>query len=94
MGEQALQLDRATVEWRLVDDEIVALDLRDSMYLGINASGAILWPMLVEGTTRTSLVAELEATYEIDTETASADVDAFVAMLRERQLLLDNPAAG
>ncbi len=84
---ELLKIDRTAVEWRQVDDEIVALDLRDSMYLGINASGTVLWPLLAEGATRHELVSALVETYEIDEAQAAGDVDAFVTSLRDRELL-------
>ena len=42
-----MRLRTDAVEWREVEGEIVALDLRDEMYLGVNGSGAVLWPLLV-----------------------------------------------
>lgn len=82
-----LKLRSEAIEWREVEGEIVALDLRDQMYLGVNGSGTVLWPLLVEGADREALVGALVDTYDIDTATAGPDVDAFVAMLAERDLL-------
>jgi rhodanese-related sulfurtransferase len=75
------------LEWREVDGEIVALDVRTAQYLAVNATGAALWPLLAEGATRQDLVAALVASFETDGDTAGRDVDAFVAMLREQDLL-------
>lgn len=84
-----MQLRSDAVEWREVDGEIVALDLRDQMYLGINGSGTVLWPLLVDGTDEDALVTSLVDTYDIDEATARPDVGAFLAMLRERDLLVE-----
>lgn len=75
------------IEWREVEGEIVALDLRDQMYLGINGSGAVLWPLLVTGSGEDDLVAALVGHYEIDAATATPDVRAFIEMLDARDLL-------
>lgn len=78
------------VEWRMVEGEVVALDLRDSTYLAINPSGAVLWPLLVDGADRAALVDRLADHYGLDDETATRDVAAFLAGLDERKLLVEN----
>lgn len=83
-----LELRHDRVQWRYAEgDEIVALDLSDSVYLAINQSGGRLWPALVEGATREDLVATLVDAYGISEDEAARDVDAFVASLDERDLL-------
>lgn len=82
-----IRIREGTVEWRLVEGEIVALDLRDSMYLAINAAGADLWPLLVEGSTRDALVEKLVEEYAIEAAVAEPDVDVFLDMLRGRDLV-------
>lgn len=84
-----VRLVQDAVEWRRVEGEIVALDLRDSMYLSINASGTVLWPLLVDGTDQDTLVDELLDTYDIERPAAERDVDAFLSMLRERDLVTE-----
>ena len=56
---ERLRVRAEAVEWRTVEGEIVALDLRRSLYLAINPSGATLWPALVEGASRDELVERL-----------------------------------
>ena len=73
--------------WRTVGEEIVLLDMRTWEYLGLNGSGATLWPALVEGATPAALGDLLVETYGIDAESANRDVDGFLASLSESQLL-------
>jgi hypothetical protein len=73
--------------WRAVDEEIVVLDLRTSRYLNINPSGAALWPHLVEGASAAELVSVLVSAFELDEAAAARDVDAFLAMCTERDLV-------
>ena len=82
-----LRLRHEGVAWKEVDGEIVALDETAAVYLAANPAGALLWRMLAGGSTREALVAELMREYEIDSDTASADTDAFLSDLRERGLL-------
>jgi hypothetical protein len=82
-----IRLRPEDVVWREVDDEVIVLDRRTWAYLSINDSGAALWPHVVEGTTKPALVRELVARFEVDEPTAADDVEAFVAKLREHDLL-------
>ena len=86
-AEQRLRIDPEKVEWREVEGEVVALDVGRSEYIAVNASGAILWSALVEGSTRDELVQALVAEFEVDEERAAADVDAFLESLSERGIL-------
>ena len=73
--------------WRSVGDEVVVLDLGASAYFTLNGSAATLWPALVEGTTVPDLELLLRTTYDIDEQTAAADVAAFVADLSKQGML-------
>ncbi len=53
----------------------------------LSESGAYLWEILTEGAERDELVAKLLDNYEVDEATASADVDRFIAKLKEADLL-------
>lgn len=82
-----VKLRAGTVEWREVEGEIVALDLDSSEYLAVNRTGTVIWPLLVEGTTREELATQLADRYRVDRASAERDVDAFVDTLTERGLL-------
>lgn len=82
-----LRLRRDDLAWREVEDELIAIDVRDSSYLSANDSGLLLWRTLAAGTTRDELVEALTSNFDVDAATAERDVDAFLADLRERGLL-------
>jgi hypothetical protein len=84
---ETLRVRADALEWRDVDGEVVALDLRSSRYLAINPSGAALWPALVEGASREELVERLCAETGIDRDRARPDVDEFLAQLASHDLL-------
>jgi hypothetical protein len=88
-----VRLDDSAVEWRLVDGEILVLDLRNSHYLAINRSGAVLWPLLLAGATRPSLAAALQEAYDLPGTDAGRDVDRFLDWLDGRGLLLGGHAS-
>lgn len=83
-----LRLRTKELSWRKIDEEIVALDGRTSDYLAISGSGALLWPLLVDGATPEQLVSVLVDSYGIDESRAAADTDAFVCSLSEQGLLV------
>jgi hypothetical protein len=84
---ESLRIRGDALEWRRVEGEIVALDLRRSEYLAINPSGAALWPALLEGATRDQLVERLLEKWGVDREAAERDVDTFLSQLEGRDLL-------
>jgi hypothetical protein len=75
------------VLWRLVGEEIIALDLRTSKYLHINASGALLWQRLQTATPYDELAGTLVDAFGLERDHAERDVEAFVAMLSDKGLL-------
>lgn len=82
-----LRLRRQRLEWRRVDDEVIAVDLERSTYLSANESGSVLWEALAEGTTREELIEQLATALEVDHGSAELDVDAFLQELTDRDLL-------
>ena len=81
---------RPDVEWQLVDDEVVALDLTSSSYFSVNDTGAVLWPLVAAGTTEAAMVAELIARFDVDAAQARVDVEAFVQQLLFLALVEDS----
>jgi len=55
--------------------------------MNLNESGAFLWKKLAEGAELDDLVSGLLAEYDVDEETARADVQEFVKLLEEKGLL-------
>ena len=49
--------------------------------LTLNESGAFLWKKLEQGSDREALIRALLAEYDVDSATATADVDAFLEKL-------------
>jgi hypothetical protein len=87
MSGELLRLRKEALHWRPIEGEVVAVDLRSSVYLGINRTGAILWPDLASGVTRESLTKRLAEAYDIDQAKAQSDVDEFIGTLRSLDLL-------
>ncbi len=89
---EVLRIRADELEWRLVDDEVVILDLHNQHFLSLNPSGARLWKALADGgATRAELVAELVAAYGIDATQAAADVEELIASLSAESFLQSDP---
>ena len=55
----------------------------------LNEVGAFLWKVLEQPADKAELLEKLTAEYDVDSETASKDIDAFLTKLREADLLDD-----
>lgn len=88
-GDDHVRVLTDNVLWRDLDDQIVLLDLRTSSYLRLNQTGASLWPLLVEGCSRSALVDVLVREHGRPRSAAAADVDAFLEDLQSKRLLDD-----
>jgi coenzyme PQQ synthesis protein D (PqqD) len=80
------------LSWREIDGETVILDLHASTYFRANRAGTLLLQALTEECDRDSLVAQLAAAYDLGPDVAASDVDAFLAILSGRGLLLSPDA--
>lgn len=95
MGPEPVhRLRKRRVDWRMIEGEVVALDLERSQYIAINRTGAELWPMLAEGATRAQLETRLQEVFGIEPGQAAADVGAFLSDLEREQLLEPSDAGG
>ena len=87
MSDETLRIRGEGLEWRDTGGEVVILDVASSTYFALNPVGAAVWPLLSEGATRGQLLEAILARFDVDEATASRDLDAFLASLRERGLL-------
>jgi hypothetical protein len=85
--EVVYHLRTENLSWRLLDGEMIGLDLQRSEYLATNPSGALLWEALAEGATSAGLASLLMERYAIEPEQARDDVERFLADARERGLI-------
>ena len=77
---------------RKVVETYVIIGTGDAAYapnqiMSLNETGAFLWKALEQGAQRQELVDSLTREYDVDAPTAERDLDAFLAALRERNLI-------
>jgi hypothetical protein len=68
------------------DGEAAVIDLRNGIYFSLNSTGALLWPLLVEGTTVDALVARVISPSDQVSNVAPA-IESFVAALAAAGLI-------
>ena len=85
-----MRLKADVLEWRTLSGRIVAVDLRSRQVIEVNQSGARMWSELLTGTTRDGLVHSLMEGYAIDSDRAGNDVDSFLRMLKDADLIEDD----
>ena len=93
MSESRIRLRDGKLEWREVEGRVLALDFTESRYLLVNQTGQALWGALAAGATKEELVDGLAERHGISRERAGADVDAFLAELDERDLIVREAAS-
>ena len=81
-GRSAVLRLRPGFDWRDVQGDVVALDLRRSVYLATNPTGALLWARLAQGATKEDLVDVLVSAFDVARSTAENDIESFLQRLR------------
>ncbi len=74
---------------KLVDDEIVILDVGSGQFYGINDVGAFIWELLESEVTIEELVDAVATKYSISSDTARADIDELVQQLVDSDLVTE-----
>lgn len=55
----------------------------------LNPVGAFVWKRLENGATKQELVEAVLSEYEVDRQTASADIDRYIEKLRQKNIIED-----
>lgn len=79
---------------RQVMDIYVVIGIGSEAYsprqvMSVNETGAFLWGLLAKGAEKRELVDSLTKEYDVDARTAEADVEEFLARMREKALITE-----
>jgi hypothetical protein len=88
---ERFRLREQGLDWRTVEDEVVAIDLVAETYLGVNRTGRALWEALVKGATKEDLVQSLVDRYGIGYDDADRDVGQFIGALQKFGVIESRP---
>lgn len=70
-----------------LDDEVALLDKASGNYIGLDAVGTTVWRLLQQPRKMEELVEGVTREFDIDAETARADLIGFLEGLRDQGLL-------
>ena len=76
------------VAWQTIGDEAVLMSLAEGRVLGLNPTGALVWSLVGERD-EDGLVAAVVERFATGRERAREDVRGFLALLRERGLVVE-----
>jgi hypothetical protein len=85
------RIDPDSIICRTVDNEMLALDLRNSRYLSINRTATVLWPLLERGSTFEQLQIALTDRWNVSDEQARLDVAGLLEALSNDGFLVPAP---
>jgi len=71
-----------------MDGEVIAIHLGTGMYYSLRGSAAVLWGALDEPNDVAGMAAVLTGQFEVSAEQAGKEVEAFLARLREEQMVV------
>jgi hypothetical protein len=72
---------------RVLDGELVMLDVESGTYFGINTVGTRIWELLTAGESVAAARAQLLREFDVDEATLRQDMQALVSQLIDRALL-------
>lgn len=78
----------------VLDGEAVIINLSNGMYYSIDGVGGRIWELVEIGQSRTDMVRDITARYDVDEDTADADITRFIEELLAENLIVpaDRPA--
>lgn len=85
-GRTRVRLSRDVI-FREVAGEVVLLHLGTGVYFGLDPVGTRVWQLLAEGRSREQILEVLVGEYDVGERRAAADLEDFVAELREHGLV-------
>ncbi|WP_028580041.1 PqqD family peptide modification chaperone [Desulfogranum japonicum] len=90
MGLQSTFSVAPDVIYQELDGEMVLLDTKSGEYFGIDEIGSRIWALIEQGQTTKGIQSALLEEYDVDEETCSRHVGAFVNELQKAGLIEAN----
>ena len=73
---------------KIIDDEAIIIKLEKGVYYSLNELGSIIWKMIVEKNTSSSIVDYIHANYEVEISQVEQDVKNLLDKMYEEQLII------
>lgn len=81
------------VAWQIVDGEAIVVDLQSGKTIGLNPAGTFLWSQLDGSHDAGALAAAMAAEFDVTSDAAATDTNAFLAEMTRRGLIVDAESA-
>ena len=78
---------RKDVVFRDLEGEMVLLNLATGVYFGLDPVGTRIWALIDAGRTVEQIVSAITAEYDVDAAVCRADLERFLATLRDNDLV-------
>lgn len=78
---------RKDVVFRDLEGELVLLNLATGVYFGLDPIGTRIWALIDDGRTVDQIVGAITEEYEVDASVCRADLERFLAILRDNDLV-------
>ena len=86
-----MKIEKEYILREIADDYIIVPVGKAAMefngMITVNETGAFLWKILTKGATKEELLHAMVEEYEVSAEEAEADIDEFLQLLQENQIL-------
>ena len=86
-----MKIEKEYILREIADDYIIVPVGKAAMefngMITVNETGAFLWKLLTKGATKEELLHAMLEEYEVSAEEAEADIDEFLQLLQENQIL-------
>lgn len=82
-----IQIDKDSVTWRKLRDELVLMHLDTGAYYSLNETGVLIWQGLIDGRSHEDIVHDIGESYEADRETIVRDFERIVNEMADQGLV-------
>ena len=76
------------IAYRIIDDEVIVVNLEKSTFHTLNSVGAYIWQKLDGKTSVQMIIQDLSDEFDVDSETAEKDTIEFINSMLKEDLLI------
>jgi len=82
-----IHIDKNSITWRKLRDELVLMHLDTGAYYSLNETGVIIWQGIVDERPHEDIVNDMSEMFDVDRETIARDFERVVNELSDQGLV-------
>ena len=82
-----IHIDKNSITWRKLRDELVLMHLDTGAYYSLNETGVIIWQGIVDERPHEDIVNDMSKMFDVDRETIARDFERVVNELSDQGLV-------